>query len=86
MAVYCKKHRTRGMCFDCAKEKREASAVASNVVLSAELKPVKDYSNEGLVALALEIHARAVAYGTKELHDRAMEARIELINRLEKGK
>jgi hypothetical protein len=30
MAIYCEKHRTRGMCLDCAKEKREASAVASN--------------------------------------------------------
>ena len=28
MAIYCKKHRTRGFCLDCAKEKREESAVA----------------------------------------------------------
>jgi len=46
---------------------------------------VKEYSNEGLVSLALELHSRALAYGNKEQHDRAMEARIELIDRLEKG-
>lgn len=69
----------------CQAEQTESNS-ASVPGSTAHIKPVKEYSNEGLVSLALELHSRALTYKNKELHDRAMEARIELIDRLEKGR
>jgi len=45
--------------------------------------PPSAYSNEGLVDLALELHARSCKYPLAEnLHERAIEARKELLYRL----
>ena len=60
----------------------EYSKSASVRGSEARGKPVKDYGDKELIDLALQLHARACAFTTPELHDRAMEARIELLRRL----
>jgi hypothetical protein len=55
---------------------------ASEIGSDAHFKPASDYTDEGLVQLALEVYARAATYMNKELHDRAMEAKQELLKRL----
>lgn len=47
-------------------------------------KPASCYTDEGLVQLALELHARACMYPNKALHERALEAKNELLGRLKK--
>ena len=78
---YCKTCRRHwSMNCDCKEESKSASAQGSK----AHIKPAKDYGNKELIDLALQTHARACAFGSPELHDRAIEARIELLRRLEK--
>ncbi len=48
------------------------------------LRPAVDMDAETLVQTALEVYARAGMYGTKVLHDRAMELREELLLRCAK--
>lgn len=45
-------------------------------------RPAAELDAETLVQVALEVYARAGMYGTKVLHDRAMECRSELLKRL----
>lgn len=46
------------------------------------VKPVKERDTLDLLNLVCELHARALVYGTKELHDASVEARKELESRL----
>lgn len=59
-----------------------AKSPAAMAGSDARFKPASDYTDEGLVQLALEVYARAASYMIKELHDRAMEAKQELLKRL----
>ena len=69
------------ICIDCEKIP-SVSKSASVTGSDACLNPASDYTDKGLVQLALELHARACVYMTKELHDRATEAKLELLKRL----
>ena len=65
-----------------APKEPSAQSPAAMAGSDALFKPASDYTDEGLVQLALEVYARSVSYMTKELHDRAMEAKQELLKRL----
>ena len=49
------------------------------------LKPVKQRDNEDLLELTLQLHSRALAYLSKEMHDAYIEARTELKTRFKQS-
>ena len=82
----CKRHKNLGYkperCDDCNEIDRPVSKSASVPGSKACVRPAEDYGDKELIDLALEIHARACVYQTPALHDRAIEARTELLRRL----
>ena len=60
----------------------QATNIKNNVM---EIKPVKDRDNNDLLELTLQLHNRALAYPSKEMHDAYIQARTELETRFKQS-